>query len=193
MAPGTESALIPEGVSMMDQDINQQFLTALFDAVKGDTGAQVSMYTLGEGLDMDRDAALGVAEALMGDNLVEVRSLSGAIGLTSEGVEQARALGGGTGAETAPRLNSGTVLSAEGREAVETVLGRIRDGMPRLRLTADQMETLAIDLKTLDVQMLSPAPRTGIIRECFRSMGDLLDKVNATETAALIGGLLGDK
>lgn len=175
---------------MMDQDASRQLLTALFDAVKGNTGAQVSMYTLGEGLNLDRDAALRAAEALMGDNLVEVRSLSGAIGLTPEGAEQARSLGGGASDESRPKMNSGPVLSPEGKAAVETVQSRIRDAMPRSGLSADQLETLVIDLKTLDVQMLSPAPKTGILRECFRSIEDTLKKGSATEMATLVGGML---
>ena len=63
----------------------QQFLIQLFEQTGGDSSAQASMYDVGEGLGLDRDTSLRVAETLMGLELVEIRTLSGGIGISTEG------------------------------------------------------------------------------------------------------------
>ena len=61
----------------------QQFLIQLFEQTKGDGSIQVSMYDIGELLGMDRDTASTVAQELMGLQLVEIRTLSGGIGIVA--------------------------------------------------------------------------------------------------------------
>lgn len=70
----------------------ERFLTSLFEKTGGDPAKDASMYEIGASLGMDRSASLQTAEMLMGAEWIEVRSLSGAVGLTAEGVERAAAL-----------------------------------------------------------------------------------------------------
>jgi len=46
------------------------------------------------------------------------------------------------------------------------------------------------DLKTIDAQMISPRPKTAIIRECFRSMKVTLEKAGNTGSLEEIDQLL---
>ena len=70
--------------SVLD-DIAQQFLIQLFEQTQGDVSIQVSMYDIGGLLGMDRDTASRVAQELMGQQLAEIRTLSGGIGISTDG------------------------------------------------------------------------------------------------------------
>ena len=54
----------------------EQFLIQLFEQTGGDPSAQVSMYDIGEGLGLERDASSRVAENLIGLQLAEIRTLA---------------------------------------------------------------------------------------------------------------------
>ncbi len=64
----------------------QQFLIQLFEQTKGDSTVQVSMYDIGDQLGLDRDIASTVAQELIGSMLVEIRTLSGGIGISADGI-----------------------------------------------------------------------------------------------------------
>ena len=81
-------------ISELDES-GRQFLIQLFEQTRGDPSVQVSMYDLGNDLGLDRDASSRVAEILMGLQLVEIRTLSGGIGISTEGVDEVRTLLGG--------------------------------------------------------------------------------------------------
>ena len=78
----------------LDESLGQ-FLDRLNQKAKGDLSATVSMYETGRELGLDKAAASAAAQELMGLGLVEVRSLSGGVGLTAQGVAQT----GGTAAK----------------------------------------------------------------------------------------------
>jgi hypothetical protein len=157
-------------------DDTRRYLVALCETTAGDTAAQVSMYAIGERLGFDRTAAGHLAENLIGWDLVEVRTLSGGVGITAEGVTEARRSGAHLpgAAEPGPRLGDGPVVDAAAREAVEQVASELKVGLGGFGLTADGLTELLIDLKTIDVQLTSPRPKTAIVRECLRSVSRLL-------------------
>ena len=66
----------------------KNFLLQIYDSTKGDTSVQVSMYDIGAALDLDRDAASKLAEELIGWELVEIRTLSGGIGICANAVAE---------------------------------------------------------------------------------------------------------
>jgi len=75
-------------------ETGQQFLIHLFEQTGGDPGTQVSMYDVGEGLGLDRNTASRVAETLIGLQLVEIRTLSGGIGISADGASEVKRLMG---------------------------------------------------------------------------------------------------
>ena len=172
----------------------QQFLIHLFEQTGGDTSVQVSMYDVGEGLGLDRDAASRVAETLIGLQLVEIRTLSGGIGISSEGAEQVRGLMGGAplaGTSTA-KLSDRPILDQSGCQAVQQVAEEIKIQAGKLGLDFDALSALMADLKTIDAQLGSSKPKTTIIRECLHSLKGALEESSENEILVKIKGLLGE-
>ncbi len=70
---------------------NTAYLLELFQRTKGDARARVSMYDVGAALGMEKGAAGKTAEELIAAGWVEIKSLSGGIGITAEGIAAAQA------------------------------------------------------------------------------------------------------
>jgi hypothetical protein len=69
------------------------FIVELYHRTQGDSSIKVSMYDIGESLGIDRKLSLRTAEELIGTGLVEIKTLSGGIGITADGVAEAQGLG----------------------------------------------------------------------------------------------------
>ena len=93
------------------------FLTALHQKAGGDTGFVVSMYEIGEAIGMDRDLAQKTAESLMGEGLVEIKTLSGGIGITESGKKKFSDLTGNTSAQLT--LSSAAVIGENDRNSLK--------------------------------------------------------------------------
>jgi hypothetical protein len=173
---------------------SQQFLIQLFEQTAGDPSAQASMYAIGESLGMDRDTSCRVAETLMGLQLVEIRTLSGGIGISPDGAEQVKGLTGGTAAtaKSPGRLSDRPLMDSSGCQAVQQVAGEIKIQAGRLGLDFDGLSVLMADLKTIDAQLGCSRPKTAIIRECLRSLKEILEGSAEGEILAKIGRLLGE-
>lgn len=174
MAP--EAELAPE---------EQEFLRALNDRLDGDTGGSVSMYGVGENLGMDRAASSRIAENLMGLGLVEIRTLSGAIGITPAGAERV-----GTGSGTAAGMGDGPLLDDSGRPHVESTVAELKCRIGGMGFDFDPLAELVADLQTIDAQLASPRPKTAILRACFQSIADVLSEAGAPEQTTRVRELL---
>ena len=69
------------------------FIVELYHRTQGDASVKVSMFDIGESLGLDRKLSLRTAEELIGTGLVEIKTLSGGIGITADGVAEAQGLG----------------------------------------------------------------------------------------------------
>ena len=172
------------------QETKARFLLALFEKTEDEKTGQASMYEVGDGLGMDRDASQRIAEELMADGLVEVRTLSGGIGITDGGIESVRKKGGGGGSD-GPGLGNSLVVDGENREAVEQVVAFLKVQTGSLGLSFDPLSELIADLRTIEIQMMSPCPKTDIIRACFGSVSTVLEKAGAAESLTRVTNLLG--
>ena len=161
---------------MMDSeklDINgQQFLIQLFEQTKGDSTLQVSMYDIGDQLGLDRDIASAVAQELIGSMLVEIRTLSGGIGISAEGSQMAQKLIGPaeSSSDEFAKLDDAPLINTSGRQVVEKIASELKDQTGSLGLDFDTLTELMADLKTIEAQLGSSRPKTAIIRECLRSV-----------------------
>lgn len=144
------------------------------DRIGGDPAARVSMYDLGAEFGMDKETARRTAETLMSDGYLEVRTLSGGIGITQDGIDAVHRLRPGTGGGAAVRLGDGPVISEQEREAVETLSTAIKTACGESGLSFDALAELITDLRTIDAQLASPKPKTAIIRACFASIRSIL-------------------
>ena len=181
-------------MNLNEIDINgQQFLIQLFEQTKGDSTLQVSMYDIGDQLGLDRDAASAVAQELIGSLLVEIRTLSGGIGISAEGSQIAQKLIGPSesSSDEFVELNDGPLLTTSDRQSVEQIASELKDQTGSLGLDFDTLTELMADLKTIDAQLGSSRPKTAIIRACLHSVLAVLtnsgDKKISERIRALVG------
>jgi hypothetical protein len=171
----------------------QQFLIQLFEQTKGDSAVQVSMYDIGEKLGLDRDIASTVAQELIGSMLVEIRTLSGGIGINGDGSQMAQKLIGPAAASSDEfaKLDDTPLLNASGRQAVEQIVSELKNQAGALGLDFDTLAELMADLKTIDAQLGSSRPKTAIIRACLFSVLAVLKNSGDNKTADKIRALVG--
>jgi hypothetical protein len=171
----------------------QQFLKRLFEQTAGQTVRQISMYDIGAALGWEREAASRAAQDLMAAGLVEIRTLSGGIGISAEGSAAVQAaLAPGRPAPSLPRLGSARILDAASRQSVERVCDGIKAQAGGLGLDFDSLAELMADLKTIADQLGSPRPKTAVVRESLRSIEGVLKSFTANKSLAEVRTLIGD-
>jgi hypothetical protein len=181
---------------MTDPEVDEtgkQFLMQLFEKTGGDSSVQVSMYDIGGLMGLERDAASKVAEGLIGSQLVEIRTLSGGIGISAAGSELAQDLIGPLDSATgkSARLGDEPLLNSAARQAVVQIVTEIKDQVGSLGLGFDTLTELMADLKTIDAQLESSRPKTAIVRQCFVSIGGVLKTKPNSSLNGRVTGLLG--
>lgn len=177
--------------SELDQ-ICRDFLSKVYERTRGDGSVQVSMYDIGDALGLDRDASSQTAQSLIGLDLVEIKTLSGGIGISAKGSETMEAQRGGGSAGADRRLSDARVLSAGDIAAVDQVIGHLKDTAGSLGLDFEHLAELVADLRTIDAQMVSTKPKTAIVRECLRSIRKVLSPGAHAEAHNRLSTLLGD-
>jgi hypothetical protein len=180
---------------MQSTDPSNAFLLALYSVTGGDTAVKTSMQEVGATIGMDKAESGKMAENLIGMGWVEVKTLSGGIGITTEGVEAAQNAGAGPpsggGSTQAAGLGSGPLLDAGDRRTVETLLTQVKQGMAKLPADYAVLEELVIDIKTAEVQLLSPRAKTAVVREVLRALQAGLVKSGDKNTAERIMRVIG--
>lgn len=153
----------------LDTKAHDLFL-ALNRSTAGDREAQASMYALGEAIGLERDDAAKAAEDLIALGLVEIRTLSGGIGLSEAGAEALSSDRDPAG--RTPRLGTDSPLDSDHCEQVEHLLARIKSELSSSGLEYDALAEMMADIRTIEAQLTSSRPKTSIIRECFASLRD---------------------
>jgi hypothetical protein len=171
----------------------QQFLIQLFEQTKGDSTLQVSMYDIGDQLGLDREIASAVAQELIGSMLVEIRTLSGAIGISAEGSQMAQKLIGPaeSSSDDFAELDGALLLNTSGRQAVEQIASELKDQTGSVGLDFDTLTELMADLKTIDAQLGSSRPKTAIIRACLCSILAVLTSSGDNKISDRVRTLIG--
>lgn len=149
------------------------YLFQLYSMAEGDPLAQVSMYEVGEVLGLERSEAGSLAEALFIGEYAELKTLSGGIGITRKGLKALDMKIDYTG-DASLQLGSGPVMEAQGKEGLEEILKELKVFMGGAGKPYGQLEEMVVDIKTIEIQMLSPHPKTGIIREVLKSIAGIL-------------------
>ncbi len=147
------------------------FLEELHRQTKGDLQSQVSMYEVGASIGLAKSEAGSLAEELMVDGLVELRTLSGGISITREGLASLGISVAVTpSADTDQRLSNGPAANKADREILSRLVDTMKTSLSGLKMEYNQLEEIIIDLKTIEVQLLSPAPKVAVFRELLRSL-----------------------
>jgi hypothetical protein len=175
-------------------DTGREFLLQLYQQANGDPAVQISMYDLGEQLGLDRQAASRVAEQLIALQLVEIVTLAGGIAISNDGLKEIQASFGDLTAtgETVAQLGAEPILDQSRSQAVACVMDQIKAQAGNLGLEFETLGELMADLKTMDVQLQSPRPKTAIIKACLRSVKDTVEGRSPGDSLAKISGLLGE-
>ena len=173
-------------------EVAEQFLIQLSEQTNGDMSVQVSMYDIGELLGMDRDTAYTVALELMGLQLVEIRTLSGGIGISADGSARVRDLVGPLASDNSEytKLGDEPVLNSGGQQAVGQVVSELKTQTGSLGLDFDTLSELMADLKTIEAQLDSSRPKTAIIRECLRSVLGVMENAKDSRISGRIRKLM---
>jgi len=148
------------------------YLNELYKQTEGNTETQVSMFDIGIAIGLEKIEASAAAENLMIQGMAELKTLSGGIGITDQGLEELGFANSGSADSTTVDLHLGTgpILDDSGRRAIETLLAEIKTETSRIQTDYDHLEECIIDIKTIEVQLLSANPKVGIIREVLRSL-----------------------
>lgn len=175
----------------IEEDGVRNFLQELYQLTQGDLEQQVSMYDIGATLGLEKNEAGAVAEGLIFDGFAELVTLTGGISITTEGLKALDIQTSDAAGSDVHRLSSERMLSEADRSSLEELICLLKNSETGSHATFEQVEGITIDLKTLEVQMLSSKAKTAIVREILISMQDLLQSVGCTDIAVKIGLMLG--
>ncbi len=164
------------------------FLEELHRRTQGDQQSQASMYEVGASMGLAKGEAGSLAEELMVAGLVELRTLSGGISITREGLSSL-----GLSAPAPPadgpelKFSDGPTANKTDREILCRLIDTMKTSLSGLKLEYNQLEEIIIDLKTMEVQLLSPAPKVAVCRELLRSLHVSFQVIgNKTVTSQLL-------
>lgn len=161
------------GLEELD-DTARRFVETLYDLTRGDTAAQVSMYDIGSGMGLDREASSAVAQELMGKGLIEIRTLSGGIGISQDGASLfVTETDPDPSAQGRLTLGDDPILDLRGAEAVERLLSEVKYAIGKLGIPFDQLTDLMADIRTVEAQLTSSQPKTGVIKECLSTLREI--------------------
>jgi hypothetical protein len=182
----TEASSLPDG--------SLSFFRLLFIKTGGDTQKQVSMHEIGNEAGLDKSASKNIAEELMSLGLIDIRTLSGGIGLSEEGALEAQNwFADVPGISPAGmKLGNHPVVGEKTGAVIMDILTGLKLRIGKLGMAYDDLTELLADIQSLEAQMRSSRPKTVIVRECFRSMQTALARSSETETLSRIKSFLAD-
>jgi len=164
------------------EDFTRSYIDQLYTMTDGDMEKQVSMYDVGMAIGLERGDAGSLAEDLMMQNLIELKTLAGGIALTREGLKLLGiSAGTASGGANDQKLSAEPVLTEDDRTIIDSLLTQVRGITTGSNTEFVLIEELVIDLKTIEVQLLSPRPKTLIIKEIFKSCAQTLEKIGKAE------------
>ncbi len=177
----------------MDNDdlLIKGFLEELYRQTGGDAEKQVSMHDIGTVVGLDKSEAGSLAEQLIVQGQLELKTLAGGVSITSEGLA---VLGISVplshSPENALQLGNGPVADDTDRETIQQILEKIKEELSKLSLEYDLLEEIIIDLKTIEVYMLSPRPKVTVLLEILRSLMNSFETAPSSKIATLLKSII---
>lgn len=174
-------------------DISKKFLLHIFKQADGDVSASVSMYDIGSDMGIEKDQASSITQFLVGEGLLELVSLSGLVCLTEQGITELVASGmiNTSDDKTVVFIKDTYILDKHVHQAVELLVAQIKCFVSHEGMDYELLEELLADIKTIDVQLLSPRPKTAIIKLCMGSIELVIEKTKAEKLLYQIRNILG--
>lgn len=161
------------------------FLHELFRQTAGDPEKQASMQEVGARIGLEKTVAAALAEELMLNELVELKTLAGEIGITQAGVDMLAQSGRIQQTQgQVKRLSGEEVLTTEDITIIHEIALDIQKAIATANLEYPILEEMVIDLKTMEVQLLSARPKATIIRAILGSLSLSLQAIHQSEILA---------
>ncbi len=163
------------------------FLTELYNQTGGNMEQQVSMYDVGSAIGLDKAEAGATAEEIMIQGLAELKTLSGGIAITSRGLEELGVTKTVHHPEnTGLSLGDGPALEESEKRGITELLVEIRLATAQTNVEYTLLEEIVFDIKTLEIHLLSPRPKTAVVREVLLSLQELMEKSGRTELSEIL-------
>jgi hypothetical protein len=154
-----------------EQMTDKNYLEELYRQTEGNIETQKSMYEVGTTIGLEKDEAGSVAQDLIVEGLAELRTLAGNISITREGLKSlgiASSAPAATGAITT--FGKEMIMTESDNDVATGLINEIKTFTASLQVDYSVLEEIVIDIKTIELHMLSPHPKNGVMRELFRSL-----------------------
>ncbi|CAA7602207.1 Hypothetical protein DEACI_2880 [Acididesulfobacillus acetoxydans] len=173
------------------------FLRALFEATGGRQLSPVNMWTLGKQLGFPGDYTEGIVEYLVEESLVQYFALGGEIVITHNGVVQVEQAISKPDQPTKyfPPINIINVQNMVGSQiqqgndnstqtgtfslpdpaVLASFIDELKSKIPELNLDAEKLQELNSEIITVEAQSKSSKPKYTIIKECLKSIRNILE------------------
>lgn len=166
-----------------DEITSTTYLQELYNTTQGNTETQVSMHDTGLNLGFDKAESGRIAEELMVQGYIELKTLAGGISITDEGLSF---LGftpqiNSSEAKTLT-LSSGPIANEDDITMSKNVMTSIQNELSSLELDFPIIEQIVLDLKAMDIHLLSSLPKTAVLLELFRSISACFDSKTEIRT-----------
>jgi hypothetical protein len=174
----------------MENPEEHAYLNQLYVMTQGDPATQVSMYDIGAALGLEKSEAGTMAESLFIQDLAELKTLSGGIGITDGGLKALGKSSPSPHPDQAISLGRDPVLAPEKKEMVSGLLAEIKSVLEKENHPYTWVEEVVMDIKTMEIQLLSPKPKTSIVREIFNSLHRNLKQSDADALTRKLSAVL---
>lgn len=162
-------------------NISQQtneFLNALYQQTGDDLEKHAATLDVGAAIGLEKQEASALAEELILAELVELKTLAGGIGITRSGMETLEKEGYISGiSASACTLSGEPVLTDDDCKIMTELLDNLRAGFAKGGIPYERLEEVVFDIKTVEVQLLSPKPKTAVVRAVLSSLRQSVDEL----------------
>lgn len=170
-----------------DEITSKGYLEELYRVTGGSQDSQASMYDIGATMGLEKAEAGRIAEDLMVQGFVELKTLAGGIAITDGGLDFLGVAVPTSGAPDETEQLSAEKVATEGdRAIVEKLCTMIKREIHGKDIDYNTLEATVFDLKSIDLQLLSPHPKNVVLKELLRS---IRDNVSEKETETICAAI----
>lgn len=167
-----------------------QFLKELYDQTEGDYDNQKFMSDIGALIGLEKNESSMLAEELIMDEFVELKTLAGGIAITPKGVELLHQKGMVVpDGKVTEKLSMGKLLSDDDRRILEKALNNAKVALSASESEYSALESAVLDIKTLEVQLLSAHAKTAIVIAILKSLTEHFELLGQQSAASELANL----
>lgn len=169
----------------------KSLLETVHSQTGGDTSQHISMYEAGQSIGLEKTEARSLAEELIMQGLLELMTLAGGVAITQEGMDLIGATSVNRSSPSSTlNLTQNKVLDEAGKKQIQELLEEIKEVTKSQSLDFAATEELLFDIKTIEIQLFSPRPKSAIFLEVLRSIQELLTKTECKQLSEKLGTII---